>query len=196
MQVVSFCPVDHKLMAPTNTNSHAALEPIHDDDGFAEPCQELKLNPDFVLNCISEPLRKAQTGKEAIHGMLQSAVSLGTTYFRSRDDGSSISSNQSERCFRCRGITDLRRALERQVRERLEVSVSEGELPENANVQSLSALCISVLNGLLFCIEDDIPETPLVDSVRLFVESLGFHPVRPLKKRPRRPAAVLPFPKR
>lgn len=39
-----------------------------------------------------------------------------------------------------RRIKDLRRALERPFRERLAVAVCEGELPENANVQSMSPL--------------------------------------------------------
>jgi hypothetical protein len=170
----------------SNAKSHPAFDRHHGENSLAEVC----LNLDFALTRVSDPLRKAQTGKEAIHGMLQSAVCFGMTYGQPWDNGSAISSSQGERWFRCRTIKDLRRALERQVRERLEVSVSEGELPENANVQSMSALCMSVLNGLLFCIEDDIPEASLLDSVRMFVESLGFHPVRPLRRR-RRTAAVL-----
>jgi hypothetical protein len=175
--------------ARTNARSHSAFESGHGEDRLAEACREL--NWDFVLLRVSELLRKAQTGKEAIHGMLQSAVSLGTIYSRFRNDGSTVSPTAGGPRIPDHAIKDLRRTLERQVRERFEASVSEGELPENANVESMSALCMSLLSGLLFCMEDGVSETSLLDSVGIFVEGLGFHTLRPLKRRSQTPVLAL-----
>jgi hypothetical protein len=175
--------------ARTNATSHSAVGPGRGEDRFAEARQEL--NWDLVLLRVSEPLRKAQTGKQAIHGMLQSAVSLGTIYLRFRDNGSTVSPIAGGRRIPDHAIKDLRRTLERQVRERFEASVSEGELPENANVESMNALCMSLLSGLLFCIEDGVSETSLLDSVGIFVQGLGFHTARPLKRRSQAPVLAL-----
>jgi hypothetical protein len=161
------------------------------EEGLVQAAQELKL--DDLLAQASEPLRRAKTGKEAIHDMLQIAVSLAAAFCRSRNNHPAISPIATELSFTDRSIKDRRQALVHQLRERLEESVSEGELPENANVESMSALCMSVLNGLVFCIQDDVPAASLRDSVRLFVESLGFHGVRPLRRCARRSPVVLEF---
>jgi hypothetical protein len=178
-----------RIMAPSarsNTTSHLALDPGH---GEAQARHELNL--DLMLRRVSEPLQNAPTGKEAIHGMLQRAVSFGMKYSRFWDNRSAIPLTEGGLGLRGHAIKNLRQALRRQVRERFEASVSEGELPENANVESMSALCMSLLNGFLFCIEDGAREALLLDSVRIFMEGLGFHARRPLKKRSQAPVLIL-----
>jgi hypothetical protein len=91
---------------------------------------------------------------------------------------------------------ELRYALRSQIIKRLKDAVFEGELPENADVEVLSCLCISFASGLAAILQDGISVTSLVDSVALFVESVGLNKVRPPKRRPRNSHQVLTLVKR
>jgi hypothetical protein len=75
--------------------------------------------------------------------------------------------------------------LRYQILERLEHSLWEGELPEHADIQAVSCLCMSLASGLGVCLQDGISKTWLENSIHQFVESVGFHKVPAPKRRAR-----------
>jgi hypothetical protein len=85
-----------------------------------------------------------------------------------------------------------RELLRSQILTRLEHSVWEGELPECADIEALSCLCLSFVNGLAAVLDDGISKICLEASIALFVDNVGFHKVRVAKRRLRRtsPARV------
>ncbi len=154
--------------------------------------------PEVLLAALSKPLRTARTGREAVHGMLEIAISLRRGYRRLKDHRAGVRSLAVERQPDAEVITNCGNCLEHQIKDRLERSVDEGELPESANILSISALTLTVVNGLLISpVENGSAATlTLLDSVKLFVDGLGFHVVRPVKRRQRRLAPVLQFVRR
>jgi hypothetical protein len=134
-----------------------------------------------LLELIWRPLQTASTGREALRGML-----LGVLAAVARSE-----SNPSEPAGSLRGEKDepLRaprretsELLRMQVLRRLKHSVYEGELPENADVQVLTCLCVSFAQGLAVSMNNAISQTWLETSITLFVENLGFHKIRKAKR--------------
>ena len=90
-------------------------------------------------------------------------------------------------------VGDLAQRMDREWRftlririyERLESAVTEGELPEKADIEVLCCLCTSFACGLRTSLEDGIATESLANAIALFVESLGFHKVREPKRRRR-----------
>lgn len=151
---------------------------------------------DVVLAALTEPLQTARTGREAVHGMLEMAISLRKGYRRLKDRRAGVRSLARERVPDAQAIDDCGKSLEYQIRERLERSVYEGELPESANARAMCVLTLAIVIGLLFCSQEDLPGVTLLDTARLFVDGLGFHVARPPKRRSRRLAPVLEFVRR
>jgi hypothetical protein len=145
---------------------------------------------DCQLSSVLEPLRTAATGREAVLDMLQrvlSAVPMGAgqnasflAVLHSNVENDSTQQTSRERRY----------ALRSQILKRLEHSVLEGELPEDADIEALSCLCMSYVSGLAASLQDGIPGASLADSVALFVETVGFHKLRTLKRRTRGSPAV------
>jgi len=151
--------------------------------------------PQIVLAALSEPLRNETTGREAVSGLLETAISLQSGYRRLKELRNS--NRPAAIGVRCEGqaVQTCLWKLERQIRERFKRSVYEGELPEDSRVLSLSALCLRLVGGFLAGVEDEVFAATASDSVNLFVDRLGFHVARPLKRR-RRLTPVLPFVKK
>jgi hypothetical protein len=151
-------------------------------DGHVEEASRFEAA--FRWETVLEPLTRVKTGREALHEMLEHVVNLGISESASivqigptqpPAEGASNSCHQS--------VKDLRQMLKMRIVERLEESVSDGELPEKTDVATLSTLCVSFLIGLVVSAQDETPTSSLRDSVTLFVSSLGFHTVRPAKQR-------------
>jgi hypothetical protein len=155
-----------------------------------------ELWPQVVLAALVEPLRNANTGREAVRDMLETAVSLQNGYSWLKELRNVNRAAGAERNSAKQEMPSCGQALEREIRGRFERSVYEGELSENANVRSLSALCLRLVNGFLVCADDGILTVTALESVKLFVDGLGFHVARPSKKRPRRLTRVLAFVRR
>ena len=141
--------------------------------------------PSVVLATLTEPLRTAPTGRDAIHGLLEIAMSLRNPGARSLTRGGKPDAQTIYGCGK---------SLEYHIRDRFERSVYEGELPEGANVGAMSALTLTVVRGLVFCTQDSA--ATLLDSLKLFVNGLGFHVPGSAKRRPRPLAPVLQFVRR
>jgi hypothetical protein len=164
-------------------------ECLHQDAGVASGslCSEI----DGQLAPVLEPLKMAATGREAVQDMLLgvlsadlstapgSNASLPALLHFSVDTDSTLQTSRA-----------CRHSLQSQIHQRLEHSVSEGELPECADVQVLSCLCMSFMSGLAVSLQDGIPKECLEDSIPLFVESVGFHKVRIPKRRERSTSPV------
>ena len=80
---------------------------------------------------------------------------------------------------------EWRYTLRNLIYQRLERSVGDGELPERADIEVLSCLCISFASGLITSLQDGISAESLTNAIDLFVESVGFHKVRTPKRRSR-----------
>jgi hypothetical protein len=146
------------------------------------------------LGEIFKPLSRATTGREALYEMLRRVVDLGASCGTSIDQFRSAQPNAN--CTRDayhRLIQDGRHTLRMKVLERLEESVREGELPEDADVEVLGTLFVSFVIGLAVSVQDGIPIASLLDSVTLFVAGLGFHTIRSSKRRQRGSRPVLEF---
>jgi hypothetical protein len=115
-----------------------------------------KLLPDVVLAGLAEPLRTARTGRDAVHGMLEVAVSLRKGHRQLKDHTAAGPSLAMERNSDDQAIQHWGRSLEYQIHDRFARSVDEGELPEGANIRSLSALTLAVVNGLVFCVQEEV----------------------------------------
>jgi hypothetical protein len=133
---------------------------------------------DCQLAVISEPLRTAATGQEAVRDMLQGVLAASLPVPTVLHFGVEIDSTRAVG-------KEWRHQLRRQLIKRLQHSVSEGELPEDADVQVLSCLCVSFASGLAVSLQDGISKTWLEGSIPLFLESVGFHKIRIPKRRPR-----------
>jgi hypothetical protein len=154
-----------------------------------------ELWPQIVLAALSDPLRNKGTGREAIQSLLETAISLQDGHrrlkeLRNASPGAAKKGRFEEVAPTCGW------SLGRQIRERFERSVYEGELAESANVSSLTALCLRLVNGCLVCTEDEKLTPTALDSVKLFVDGLGFQVARLSKRRRRRLTPVLAFVKR
>lgn len=153
-------------------------------------CNEIDCQLSFVL----APLRRAVTGREAVldmlHGVLSAGlyVAAGPNTPRSPILHSGVETDSILQMSR-----EWRYSLRSLIVERLEQSVYEGELPEDADVHVLSCLCMSFASGLAASLQDGISAASLANSIALFVESIGFHRVRELKRRLRNsPSVVAP----
>jgi hypothetical protein len=139
---------------------------------------------DRQLSFVLEPLRAAATGREAILDMLRRVLSasLPTSYgpstFLPAVLHFSVETDSNPQTSR-----ERRHSLRSQILKRLEHSVSEGELPEGADIEVLSCLCMSFVSGLVISLQDGISKALLEGSIALFVESVGFHKVRAAKRR-------------
>jgi hypothetical protein len=141
---------------------------------------------------VLAPLRAAATGREAVLSMLHAVLSGGASV----PTGPNVpplraSSPTVEDDSSLRKNREWRASLRSLVSERLERSVYEGELPENANIEGLSALCTLFASGLAASLQDGISATSLATSISLFVESVGFHSVRAPKRRRRSTPSVI-----
>jgi len=146
------------------------------------------------LGEIFKPLSRATTGREALCETLRRVVDLGAScgapidQFRSAQPNADCARNAYYRL-----IQEGRHTLRMKVLERLEESVREGELPENADVEVLGTLFVSFVIGLAVSVQDGIPIASLLDSVTLFVAGLGFHTIRSTRRRRRGTRPVLEF---
>jgi hypothetical protein len=139
---------------------------------------------DRQLLSVSEPLRVAPTGREAVLDMFKRVVSAGLLVSRKQRAPLLAALHSSPENDPNQWTSRERRfALRGQILKRLEHSVREGELPEDADVEALSCLCMSFVSGLAASLEDGISGDSLEDSIALFVESVGFHKVRMPKRR-------------
>jgi hypothetical protein len=152
--------------------------------------------PELVVASVAEPLRTSRTGREAVFGMLEMAVSLRKARRRLRQHGSAVRSLSLEKRADEQTIWDWNQSLSYEIQARFEQSVYEGELPESANVHAMSALTLALVNGLVSCAPEVVSDVALLDAVRLFVDGLGFHVPRPSKRRMRPLAPVLQFVRR
>jgi hypothetical protein len=141
---------------------------------------------------VLAPLRTAATGREALLTMLHVVLSGGACVPAEPNVSPSGDSCPTvENDLRLRINREWRASMRSLVSERLEQSVYEGELPENANVDGLSSLCTLFATGLAASLQDGIPATSLATSISLFVESLGFHSARAPKRRRRNSPSVI-----
>jgi hypothetical protein len=152
-----------------------------------------QLLPDVLLAAVAQPLRTARTGREAVRSMLEIAVTLRKSRCQLKDHCATVRPPAIERRADEQLNWDWDKSLGYEIQDRLERSVYEGELPESVNVRSMSALALALVNGLVFRAPGEVSEVTLLDSVRLFVDGLGFHVARPPKRPPRRLAPVLQF---
>lgn len=152
--------------------------------------------PGVALALLIEPLRTAGTGREAVHGMLEIAISLRRGYRQLKDRLAGIRAPAREPILDPLRIFDCGISLEYQIRDRLERSVYEGELPERSDVRAMSALTLTVVSGLVFCARQEDSAATLLDSATLFVNGLGFHVARLPKRRRLQLAPVLQFVRR
>jgi AcrR family transcriptional regulator len=159
------------------------------EEALLEASGEMLL--EVVVTALTDRLRTARTGREGVLGMLEIAIALRRGYRKLKRQRAGVRFLALERKLDPQG-----ELLDCQIRDRFERAVYEGELPEGANVHSLSALTLAVVSGLLFGAPEEVSDVTLLDSARLFVEGLGFHVVRSTKSRPRRLAPVLQFVRR
>jgi hypothetical protein len=147
---------------------------------------------DRQLWSVLELLRKAATGRDAVLDMLQRVLSAGLPMSAGYNAPFlaalhlNVENDSTQQTSR-----ERRYALRSQLLKRLEHSVLEGELPEDADIEALSCLCMSFISGLAASLQDGISGTSLADSVVLFVEAVGFHKVRTPKRRSRGSPPVL-----
>jgi AcrR family transcriptional regulator len=129
--------------------------------------------------CLArEPLRTSETGKEAILSMLEENIRLCGRWPRFRCclfvlNGSVVSmQDTSPADF----VSEQRRSLEKYLRTRLAQAVRDGELPRGIRVDAIANLCLVVMGGIGFRVLDGTPKALLFQSVKLFVNALGFSP--------------------
>lgn len=149
--------------------------------------------PQLAVAALVERLGRASTGREAIHDLLEMAITLQTGYRRLRDQFAVNRSPAINQMPDTRGCLDRSRSLACLIQARFARSVYEGELPESANVAALSTLCLTLVNGLVTRTDEDASTDTLLDSVKLFVDGLGFQRLRRSKRVPRRLTPVLAF---
>jgi hypothetical protein len=133
-----------------------------------------------LLELILRPLQIASTGREGLSGMLLGVLAAA----RSEPDASLTASRlpRNENVLPLAPRWEISELMRIEILRRLQHSVYEGELPENACVQILSCLCVSFANGLAVSLNDGISQTWLETSITCFVEKLGFHKIRMEKR--------------
>jgi hypothetical protein len=141
-------------------------------------------NRDELVTVISEPLRTAATGQEAVRDMLRRVLSAGLS-ISPRPNAPRVFHFDVEMDSTRPMGHEWRHQLRTELVTRLEHSVSEGELRESADVQVLSCLCMSFASGLAVSLQDGISKACLEGSIPLFLESVGFHKIRAPKRRSR-----------
>ena len=135
---------------------------------------------DTEASLAQEPLRVSPTGREAILAMLEENVRLrrhwpGYCGCLFMFNGFIIPPDETDlRDF----LFDKRQSLSKHIRSRFRQSVKEGELPNDANCQALTDLCLTVLGGITFRVLDATPASLLFRSITLFVDMLGFRALR------------------
>ena len=143
---------------------------------------ELALSWETIL----DPLFSAKTCRGAVCAMLRRIVLLGDPCPMSTSRSLPVEPRPNEAIVSCESFVRERlQTLRTHLLRRLEESVFEGELPEDADVKALATLCVSFLIGLAVSTRDELPVECLLNSVALFVDGLGFHTVRPTKRRDR-----------
>lgn len=147
---------------------------------------------DAEASLAQEPLRVSLTGREAILSMLEENVRLRRRW--PKYCGCLLTFNTfivpTEEAGLHEFLTARRRSLFKHIRLRLRHSVTEGELPEDANCEALANVCLTLLSGLMFRVLDGTPPGPLFRSMELFVNSLGFTPRRSQTRHVTRPLRV------
>lgn len=128
---------------------------------------------DHQVRSILEPLGTAPTGREAIRQVLERIVSADSSF--------------APEC------THSRQMIRLQILHRIESAVYEGELPESTQAETLGNSCSSFLIGLAINRQDGVSAALLVDSIRSFVDGLGFHIARPAKRKHRVNSNLVPF---
>ena len=135
---------------------------------------------DTEASLAQEPLRVSPTGREAILSMLQENVRLRRHW--PKYCGCLFTINAfvipPEEADLRDLLTEKRRSLSKQIRSRLARSVTEGELPKDANPEVLANLCFTLLSGLTVRVLDGAPPHLLFRSIELFVNAIGFGPRR------------------
>jgi hypothetical protein len=180
----------HSWPCTVEVLSPSVAECLLEPDGLVSrgSYNEIDLQPASVL----APLRTAATGREAVLSMLH-AVLFGSAWVPAGPNVSPSggSSPTAENDSILRKSREWRASLRSLVSERLERSVYEGELPENANIEGLSSLCTLFASGLAASLQDGISAASLATSISLFLESVGFHSVRAPKRRRRNSPSVI-----
>jgi hypothetical protein len=153
------------------------------EDQFEEAgTSELALS----LETILDPLYSAKSGREAVCAILRWVVLLRDSRRISTNHSLTVEPCPNEVILSCESfVRERRQILRAQFLRRLEESVFEGELPEDANVEALATLCVSFLIGLAVSTRDELPTSCVLNSVALFVDGLGFHTIRSTRRRDR-----------
>ena len=142
------------------------------------------------LEMILDPLSSERTGKAAVWEMLRRVVLLRDSCRMSTNHLLPGEPCPNEVILSCESLVrEQRLTLRAHVVRRLEESVFEGELPEDADVEALATLCVSSLIGPAVSARDEFPIAHLLNLVEFFVDGLGFHTVRPTRHRDRGPRA-------
>jgi len=131
---------------------------------------------DSEASLAQEPLRVSPSGKEALLSMLEENVRLRRHWPRHCGCLFTFSAfivppeEDDLQDF----LVQRRRSLSKQIRSRLALSVSEGELPDDTDCEALANLCLAVLGGLHLRVMDGAPMVLLFRSIEIFVDALGF----------------------
>ena len=139
---------------------------------------------DTEASLAQEPLRVSPTGRDAILAMLEENVRLrrlwpGYCGCLFMFNGFIVPPDETDlRDF----LFEKRRSLSKHVRSRFAKSVKEGELPDDANCQALTDLCLTILGGITFRVLDATPPSLLFRSIELFVSTIGFSTHRDIEK--------------
>jgi len=174
-QAVKF-PRSVQSVQTAQADSSSALKQPGGDGCEEAGNSELALS----LETLLDPLSRAKTGREAVYSLLRRVVLLGDSCQMSMNRSLPAERRPSEVVHSCESLVrEQRQILRANVVRRLEESVFEGELPEGADVEALATLCVSTLIGLAGSTRDKLPVSCVLNSVPLFVDSLGFHAARP-----------------
>lgn len=139
---------------------------------------------DTESSLAQEPLRVSPTGREAILAMLEENVRLRRHwpgYYGCLFMFNSFIVPPDETSLQD-FLFEKRRSLTKHLRSRLLQSVREGELPDDANCQALTDLCLTILGGITFRVLDATPPSLLFRSIELFVSTIGFSTRRDAEK--------------
>jgi AcrR family transcriptional regulator len=139
---------------------------------------------DTEWSLAQEQLRVSLTGREAILAMLEENVRLrrhwsgygGCLFLFNSFIVPPDETNLQDFLF------EKRRSLTKHLRSRFVQSVRKGELPDDANCQALTDLCLTILGGITFRVLDATPPSLLFRSIELFVSTIGFSTHRDAEK--------------
>jgi len=132
-----------------------------------------------------ERLRTARTGREAVLNILHEVLAAGVRELAESNAAPPAILNGTVAVDSTQQISrEWRHSLRSLLFELLERSVFEGELPEDAETEVLTCLCTSFVSGLAVGLRDGLPTEALAQSISLFVESVGFHKIRPPRRSP------------